>query len=95
MGYVGKTTRALKTRIAEHRSNIRNHDTKSPVAVHFTMKKHNVSSLKYVGIEQVKLPPRGGDINSLLLKREAFWIYTLGTLAPKGLNEDFDLRPFL
>lgn len=95
LAYVGKTTRPLKTRISEHRSNIRNHDTRSPVAVHFTQASHNVSSLRYIGIELVKQPARGGDINSLILRREAFWIYTLDTLAPKGLNVDFDLRPFL
>lgn len=95
LAYIGKTTRPLKTRISEHRSNIRNHDKKSPVAIHFTQAQHNVSALRYLGIEQVKLTSRGGDINSLLLKREAYWIYTLETLNPKGLNEDFDLRPFL
>ncbi|KAL2084518.1 hypothetical protein ACEWY4_020036 [Coilia grayii] len=95
LAYIGKTTRSLKTRIAEHRSNIRNHNDKSPVAIHFTAASHNVSSLRYIGIEHVKSPSRGGDVNSLLLKREAYWIYTLGTLFPKGLNEDFDLRPFL
>lgn len=95
LAYIGKTTRSLKTRIAEHRSNIRNHNEKSPVALHFTAASHNVSTLRYIGIEHVKCPSRGGDVNSLLLKREAFWIYTLGTLSPRGLNEDFDLRPFL
>ncbi|XP_041929101.1 uncharacterized protein LOC121693623 [Alosa sapidissima] len=95
LAYIGKTTRSLKTRIAEHRSNIRNHNDKSPVAIHFTTAKHNVSSLRYTGIEHVKCPSRGGDVNSLLLRREAYWIYTLGTLSPRGMNEDFDLRPFL
>ncbi len=31
-----------------------------------------------------KMPPRGGDIDSLLLKRGLYWIYTLDTLTPKG-----------
>lgn len=95
LGYVGKTSRPLKTRISEHRSNIRNKDTKNPVAIHFTEARHNVSALRYQGIEHVTLSNRGGDINSALLKREAFWIYTLDTLNPRGLNEEFDLRPFL
>ncbi|KAL2092169.1 hypothetical protein ACEWY4_011967 [Coilia grayii] len=95
LAYIGKTTRCLKTRIAEHRSNIRNQDDKSPVAIHFTKAAHNVSTLRYTGIEQVKPPSRGGDINALLLRREAYWIYTLGTLSPRGMNEEFDLRPFL
>lgn len=95
LAYIGKTTRALKTRIAEHRSTIRNHDKKSPVAEHFTQFGHSVASLRYIGIERIQPPSRGGDVNSILLKREALWIYTLDTLSPKGLNEDFDLRPFL
>lgn len=44
---------------------------------------HGVSTLKYVGTEQVHLPRRGGDMDNLLLKTEAFWIHTLGTLNPK------------
>ena len=95
LAYIGKTSRSLKTRISEHRSNIRTHDSRSPVAVHFTTFSHSVSTLSYCGIELVKQPSRGGDLNALLLKREAFWIYTLDTLSPRGLNEDFDLRPFL
>ncbi len=57
--------------------------------------KHSISTLQYIGIEAVKLPRRGGDINNLLLKREAYWIYTLNTLSPNGLNGDFDIHPFL
>ena len=93
--YVGKTSRALKTRIAEHRSTIRNGDEKSPVALHFKQAHHNVSSLRYLGIEKVHLPRRGGDIDNLLLRREVWWIHYLKTMAPIGLNEDFDIRPFL
>lgn len=95
LAYIGKTNRPLKNRISEHRSNIRNHDQKSPVALHFAHAKHSVSSLKYTGIEKVNSPRRGGDMDTILLQREAFWIYTLDTLNPRGLNEDFDLRPFL
>ncbi|XP_049423574.1 uncharacterized protein LOC125883384 [Epinephelus fuscoguttatus] len=72
LAYIGKTTRALKTRIAEHRSTIRNEVTSSPVAVHFSAARHNISTLRYVGIETLKCPRRGGDINSLLLKGKHF-----------------------
>ena len=95
LSYIGKTSRALKTRIAEHRSTIRNNVITSPVAVHFNKAGHNVSTLRYTGIELVQSPRRGGDVNNMLLKRELFWIHTLQTLAPKGLNEDYDIRPFL
>lgn len=35
------------------------------------------------------MPTSGGDIKLSVIKKEAFWIYTL------DMNEDFDLRPFL
>ncbi len=83
--YIGKTQCALKTRIAEHRSSIHTNDQKNPVAVLFYSKRHNLSTLRYIGIEHVKsrLPRRGGDVNNILLKREAYYIYTLNTLSPK------------
>ncbi len=93
--YVGKTSRPLKNRISEHRCAIRHRDPKSPVAQHFANSRHSNSTLQYIGIEGVKCPWCGGDINILLLQREAFWIFTLDTLSPRGLNEDFDIRPFL
>ncbi|KAL2099357.1 hypothetical protein ACEWY4_005837 [Coilia grayii] len=93
--YVGKTCRTLKTRISEHRSNIRNNNEKSPLAVHFKKLGHTLSSLRFIGIEQVKTHRRGGDTENQLLKRECFWIHFLQTLAPKGLNEELDIRPFL
>ena len=54
-----------------------------------------VSSLRYTAIEKVTQPKRGGNFENTILKREAFWISHLGTLSPNGLNQDFDLRPFL
>lgn len=95
LAYVGKTTRALRTRISEHRSTIRLGDERSPVAAHFKRAGHNVSALRYVGVELVKKPARGGDHNRKLLQRETFWIHYLNTLSPNGLNEDFDIKPFL
>lgn len=95
LAYVGMTTRALKTRITEHRSDIRTQNIRSPVAMHFMQAGHNVSALRYIGLEKVEKPRRGGDWESLLLKREAFWIYELRTLKPFGMNLDLDIRPFL
>lgn len=89
LAYIGKTSRPLKNRISEHRSNIWNNDSKSAVAVHFSQAHHNVNMLQFVDIEQIKMSNR--DANALLLRREAFWIYTLNTVSPRGLNEEFDL----
>lgn len=70
--YVGKTSRALKTRIAEHRSTIRCKNLNYPVAAHFVEFNHPISSLKYIGIERVTLPPRGGGPRPVIIKKGTF-----------------------
>lgn len=65
------------------------------MAAHFKKAGHNVSALRYIGIEKVNKPLRGGNQERLLLQRETFYIYSLNTLAPSGLNEEFDIKPFL
>ena len=93
--YVGKTTRELKTRVSEHKSSIRLHDEKSPVARHFNAAGHGVCDLRFQGIELVKPMRRGGDRGRLLLQREAYWQFLLNTESPKGLNESLSLSCFL
>ncbi len=90
--YVGKTTRKLKQRISEHKSSICCNDREYPVAVHFNDARHDISSLRFCGIEKVSPPRRGGDHDLLLKCREAFWIYSLQTLSPKGLNDELPLH---
>ncbi len=93
--YVGKTKRELRIRISEHKSSIRNSDEKSSVARHFNSAGHDVCSLRFQGIEEVKPLKRGGDREKALLQREAFWIHTLQTEYPKGMNEELLLGCFL
>ena len=93
--YVGKTKRALKTRIGQHKCSIRRQDSKSSVARHFNAHNHSDESLRYMGIEVVSTPSRSGDREKLLLQRECFWIHCLDTLEPKGLNEEITLSCFL
>ena len=93
--YVGKTKRELRTRITEHKSNIRNNDVKSPVARHFNEAGHTACDLRFQGIELVKPLKRGGNREKLLLQREAYWIYFLQSEYPKGLNEELLLGCFL
>ena len=93
--YVGKCKRELKTRFSEHKSAIRNNDVKSSVARHFNAVGHPVSSLRFQGLEVVNPLKRGGDRDRALLQREAFWIHTLQTEHPKGLNEELLLGCFL
>ena len=93
--YVGKTIREIKTRFSEHKSAIRNKDEKSSVARHFNTVGHEVCTLRFQGIEVVNPLKRGGDRDKVLLQREAYWIHTLQTEHPKGLNEELLLGCFL
>ena len=61
-------------------------DERSPVAAHFKQAGHSVSALRYVGVEYVSRPPRGGDHGKRLRQRETFWIYYLNQMSPNGLN---------
>ena len=65
------------------------------VAAHFKQAGHDVSALRYVVVEYVNSLPRRGDHGKRLLQRETFWIYFLNTMSPSGLNEGFDVKPFL
>lgn len=65
------------------------------MAAHFVEANHPIASLKYIGIEKVSLPRRGGNLENLLSRREYFYIHYLNTLAPNGLNVDYDLKCFL
>ena len=93
--YIGKTTRELKTRITEHKSNIRNRDERSPIARHFNDAKHDICTLRFQGIAVVHPLPRGGDRDQALLQQEAQWIHFLDTVFPRGLNEELVLNCFL
>jgi len=84
----GEKSRQLKQRISEHKSSIRRKDVNYPVAAHFLACNHDVSPLRFCGIEEVNVPARGGDIELLLLRRELLWIFTLQTLSPMGMNDE-------
>ena len=81
--------------MSEHKSSIRRNDREYPVAVHFNDCKHDISTFRFIGIELVKLPTRGGNHDALLKQREAYWIHTLQTLHPKGLNDELLLNVML
>ncbi|KAK6477891.1 hypothetical protein HHUSO_G21543, partial [Huso huso] len=65
--YVGKTIRELKTRRSEHKSAIRNNEIRSAVERHFNEQQHSVCTFRFMRIEVVHTPRRGGDPNKLLL----------------------------
>lgn len=105
MYYVGKTTGPFKRRFQKHRSDVKiqkqkfdkdgSMDLDKPVAVHFIKQNHQVHEMKGMVIEHVPPLNRGGDRNRRLLQRESFWIYTLDTVTPRGLNINFGFHCYL
>ena len=94
--YIGQTKRALKVRIGEHKPAIRNKNLDYAMARHYVEAGHgSVASLKFIGIEKVTLPHRGGDIIRKLLQREAYWIYTLNAASAGGVNDQPSFSCFL
>lgn len=67
--------------ISEHKTNIRNNDEKSPVARHFNTVGNDMCSLRFWSIEN-------NLEREVVIEIEAFWIHTLQTEYPRGLNEE-------
>ncbi len=70
--YVGKTSRQLKQCISEHKSLIKWKDMNYPVALCFNKFNRNVSTLRFCGIGKVKVPPKGGDTDIFLQRRQVY-----------------------
>ncbi|MEE6515589.1 hypothetical protein FKM82_024462 [Ascaphus truei] len=94
--YVGRTTRALKTRMQEHCRLIRKQDTNHPVSKHFTeCRQGGINSFSFMGIERIIQKERGGNTVKTLDCRESFWIFTLNTRYPEGMNVEWNITHFL
>ena len=78
--YVGETMNTLKIRFYQHRSNI-NKMTGTLVTKHFNQTDHSIRNMKCVAVEKIN-----SEKPEDRLRREAFWIQKLKTLAPCGLN---------
>ena len=81
--YVGEMENALHIRINGHRSDIRMRKTEKPVAAHFCQPDHTMEDLEVRGIEKIHR-----NSKQWRKERESYWIFTLRTLSPHGLNLD-------
>ncbi|XP_075460474.1 uncharacterized protein LOC142497064 isoform X2 [Ascaphus truei] len=96
MRYVGRTKRTLKTRIAEHVRFIKKKDDTHPVPRHFTRcSRGGIANFSFMALEHISQGVRGGDREGTLNRREMYWIYTLRTLHPLGINQEWELKHFL
>ena len=94
--YVGRTMRKLKVRVQEHINNIKKGMETHGVPLHFKhVHKMDPKGLKFTGVAHVKKHWRGGSYENKIDQTEVEWIYNMGSLQPKGLNVDLDLKPSL
>ena len=80
--YVGLTTQQLNVRINHHRSNIFNR-IKTYVSNHFNFPDHSIGNLS---VQIIDAPEEGPNKYQKLQNLEAYWIRTLKTMQPLGLN---------
>jgi len=88
--YVGKSETDLNIRLNNHRSHIKNKIKSCEIAEHFIDNlDHNFEDdIKVTAIEKLKNEELDDDRKKHILKnRETFWIRTLNTFQPLGLNK--------
>lgn len=83
--YVGMTTKQLNVRINHHRTSIFN-KRRTYLHTHFNLPDHNISNLKVQAIDTIDTTEQNLDVHGELRKLEKFWIKTLKTFQPIGLN---------
>lgn len=89
--YIGETTCTVKTRLNGHRFSIRKQRMDLPVSRHFTEAAHGEWELRFMILDRVPPPRRGGDRLTILKKLELKWIHFFQSLKPNGLNIDFKI----
>ena len=82
--YVGETSRELRERATDHRSNI-SVQKRTPIGLHFNADSHSFRDIKITAIEQI-VDNGKQNMVTILRQREAFWQFKLGTKYPAGLN---------
>ncbi|OCT57179.1 hypothetical protein XELAEV_18003877mg [Xenopus laevis] len=65
-----------------------------PMSRHFLLHGHNSNQLRWMVLQVVSEPTRGGDFDRMLLQKEVMWIDKLNSMAPVGLNEDLSYSCF-
>lgn len=108
--YIGQTSRAIKIRLTEHKSNIRRYQQKmkdeGPLTTEVqnkfgesTVARHFYEARHNISELRWQIIEEiyrdQVSLGKRLLQREAFWITTFETLVPKGLNEECNLNVFL
>ena len=89
--YIGKSETSFNIRLNNHRSDVS--DTKAiPACRHFTNAGHDFNEhAKFILIECINKTDKDKEtVQSILKKRENFWIKKLKTLKPNGFNQELN-----
>ena len=89
--YVGKAETKFNIRLNNHQKDVWKPDA-IPASRHFSGRNHNFNThAKFILIEQIRHVDIDTEkIKERLKQRENFWILTLETLTPKGLNQELN-----
>ncbi|OCT69883.1 hypothetical protein XELAEV_18036808mg [Xenopus laevis] len=90
--FLGEPKKGLKN-IGETSVTISNTDT--TVSRHFNNANQNQTQLKWMVLEVIQPPQRGGNMRQYLLQKEGFWIKKLDTLHPLGMNDSWNVKCYL
>ena len=82
--YVGSTATPFKVRFRNHKSDLINNKSRCELAVHFNSKPHNLEHIRFIIIEKIRST---SNVDTILTKREAYWMAQLCTMHPHGLNK--------
>ena len=86
--YIGSTTTDFRVRFRNHKSAMVTKKKTCEVAVHFHRTPHDLNDFSFQCIDQVQITANNaGDIEKLLITKEAYWSAQLFSLAPFGLNK--------
>ena len=84
--YVGQTERTIQERVAGHRQ-------AATTKTNLPLYKHFIGKQDHDFQRDIKVTILEKTTTNSLLVREAYWILTLDTVYPKGLNSRFDQHP--
>ena len=82
--YVGETERTVAERIKEHLADVR-HGQEKAVSFHFNSADHEIDDLNLIIIEKCR------ENSRFYRKAREYWIETLNTVTPSGLNKKTQL----
>ena len=94
--YLGESKNKLRTRFNAHRSDIKLKKDK-PVSNHFNLDDHSLDDLILTPIERIEIDLPEDETTKFRQAREAYWIETLNTARPIGLNihHNAGIAPFV